>query len=179
MVRICIKLFVTYSFIIYSIILPRADLYGQDTCAEILTRAEQNYFEGRFDDTISLVKSCLARGSLDQSGLVRAYKILAQAYLAKNHPEAAGKIVTTILEIDPNYNPTIETEPPPFVELVNSIRQEKLQAEMADQQEDNKWLWIGAAGVATVGIITIIVLSTGDNDDQPEPLPAPPQWPED
>ena len=163
----------------YSMILPQSLLFGQDTCADLLTRAEQNYFEGRFDETISLVKSCLSQGNPDQSSLFRAYKILAQAYLAKNNPEAANKIVSKILEINPDYNPTIETDPPPFVELVNSIRQEKLQKEIAGQEEDNKWLWIGAAGVATVGIITIIVLST-DRDEEVEPkvLPAPPSWPD-
>jgi tetratricopeptide (TPR) repeat protein len=114
MIRIVFKIALIYIFIIYSTHLPQFSLYGQDTCSEILTQAEQNYFEGRFDDTISLVKSCLSNGRLDQSELVRAYKILAQAYLAKNYPEAAGKIISKILEINPNYSPTIENEPPPY-----------------------------------------------------------------
>ena len=173
------RTFLIFTFVIYSIFMPQANLYSQDTCAELLSRAEQNYFEGRFDDTISLIKSCLTAGTHNQDELFRAYKILAQAYLAKNNSDAARTIITKMVEIDPNYNPTIEKEPPSFVELVNSVRQENLNTEMADQTEDNKCLWIGAAGVATVGIITIIALSGGDSEEESKPLPAPPQWPDD
>ena len=85
------RTFLIFTFVIYSIFMPQANLYSQDTCAELLSRAEQNYFEGRFDDTISLIKSCLTAGTHNQDELFRAYKILAQAYLAKKAPEIVAK----------------------------------------------------------------------------------------
>ena len=172
---ILILLAIIWSHLIY----PASSVLAQDNCTENLKMAEQNYYEGNFDVSIDLVKSCLASGNLAQTALLLAYKILAQTYLAKNNPETASKIIEKILEINPNYSPTIEQEPPPFVELVNQIKKDNFAQQEAEETEDNKWLWIGAGSVAVVGIITIIALSSGDdNGDEKKPLAQPPAWPE-
>jgi len=170
---------IIFTFLWSHLVYPVTNALAQDTCTENLKMAEQNYYEGNFDVSIDLVRSCLTTGNLAQSELLLAYKILAQAYLAKNNPETAGKIIKKILEINPNYSPTIEQEPPPFVELVNQIKKDNFSQQEADEAEDNKWLWIGAGGVAVVGIITIIALSSDeDNGNETKPLAQPPAWPD-
>lgn len=159
-------------------IFPVAQVLAQDSCAENLNQAEQNYYEGKFDESIALVRSCLQAGGLQQDELVRAYKILAQTYLAKNNPDASRQIVKKILETDPNYTPTIAENPPPYVELVNSVKAEQTQKEESAKSDDAKWLWIGAGSVAVVGVLTIILLSgSEDEPGDPKPLPTPPAFP--
>lgn len=162
----------TYSFF------PVAQAVAQETCAELLHQAEQNYYEGNFDVSISLVRECLKTGSQTQEEKIWAYKILAQTYLAKNNPDAARQIVRKILEIQPDYAPTIAENPPPYVEMVNSIKQESAVSQEDTRTDDTKWLWIGAGGVAVIGIITIIALSgKDDGPEPPKPLPLPPSFP--
>ncbi len=163
-----------WSFAIY----PFAQLTAQDICSQNLKLAEQNYFEGNFEQSIELVKTCLQTGNLKQSDKIWAYKILAQTYLAKNNPDAARTIVKKILEINPDYAPTIVENPPPYVELVNSVKDDLPATTANAQSDDSKWLWIGAGGVAVVGIITIIALSNGNGEDgEPKSLPTPPSFP--
>ena len=160
------------------VLFPYAQAVAQETCSEMLQQAEQNYFEGNFDVSISLVRDCLKAGSHTQDELIWAYKILAQTYLAKNNPDAANQIVGKILELRPDYAPTIAEDPPQYVELVNNLKRQQ-SAQMSDpQSSDTKWLWIGAGSVAVIGIITIIALSGDDEDNgDSKPLSAPPPFP--
>ena len=159
---------------------PVTEALAQDSCAEDLIQAEQYYYEGKFDKSISLIRTCLQAGNLTQTELIKAYKIWAQTYLAKNNPDAARQIVKKILEIKPDYAPTIAEDPPPYVELVNGLKQELAVQKSAAQADDTKWLWIGAGGVAIIGIITLIALSGSEDEPKtPEPLATPPPWPAD
>jgi hypothetical protein len=157
---------------------PFAQAVAQETCSELLQQAEQNYYEGNFDVSIALVRDCLKGGNHTPEELIWAYKILAQTYLAKNNPDAANQIVGKILELNPDYAPTIAEDPPQYVELVNNLKKQQSAQTSDPQSSDTKWLWIGAGSVAVIGIITIIALS-GDDEvkDPPKPLSTPPSFP--
>ena len=178
MIRIVLHKIIILSCLWSYSIFPVAQAVAQDSCAELLQQAEQNYYEGNFDVSISLVRDCLKTGNQTQDEKIWAYKILAQTYLAKNNPEAARQIVKKILEIQPDYAPTIAENPPPYVDMVNSLKQEQAVLQEDAQTDDTKWLWIGAGGVAVIGIITIIALSGKDDEpEQPKPLASPPSFP--
>ena len=176
--RIIFNKILILSFFWSYTIFPVAQVMAQETCAELLQQAEQNYYEGNFDVSISLVRECLKTGNQTQDEKIWAYKILAQTYLAKNNPDAARQIVGKILEIQPDYAPTIAENPPPYVEMVNSLKQEKIVPQDDTATDDTKWLWIGAGSVAVIGVITIIALSgKDDGPEPPKPLPSPPTFP--
>ena len=178
MIRIVLHKIIILSCLWSYSIFPVAQAVAQDSCTELLQQAEQNYYEGNFDVSISFVRECLKTGNQTQDEKIWAYKILAQTYLAKNNPDAARQIIKKILEIQPDYAPTIAENPPPYVDMVNSLKQEQAVLQEDAQTDDTKWLWIGAGGVAVIGIITIIALSgKDDGPEQPKPLPLPPSFP--
>ena len=159
------------------ILVPVSAIIAQDTCAKNLDQAQTSYYEGKFDGAISLVKECIEQGGMDKTELARAYKILAQAYWAKNQLEAAGMIIGKLLDLQPEYNPSAADEPPKFIRLVEEIKAKRLSQLESNTEEDNKWLWIGAGSVAVIGVITIIALTNKGGDDKPKPLSEPPAWP--
>ena len=180
MIRSILNSIIVISFIWTYTLFPVTEALAQDSCTDNLNQAEQYYYEGKFDESISLIRTCLQAGNLTQTELIKAYKIWAQTYLAKNNPDAARQIVKKILETEPDYAPTIADDPPPYVELVNSLKQEQAIQKSDAQAADKKWLWIGAGGVAIIGIITLIALSGSEEEPKsPEPLATPPPWPAD
>ena len=159
MIRLILNNIIIISLIWSYTLFPVTEALAQESCAENLKQAEQYYFEGKFDISISLIRTCLQAGNLTQAELIKAYKVL---------------------EIKPDYAPTIAEDPPPYVELVNSLKQEQAVQKSAAQAEDTKWLWIGAGGVAIIGIITLIALSGSEEEPKAqEPLATPPPWPAD
>lgn len=151
-------------------------LHAQDTCVQKLDQAQTEYYQGQFDQAIRLVKECIEAGGLETTELARAYKILAQVYLARSQDDAARLVTTKLLELQPEFKASVEQDPPPFVRLVDEIRAEKLAETQVPVEEDNKWLWIGAGSVAVISLVTIIVMSK-DKTDEPKQLPEPPPWP--
>jgi tetratricopeptide (TPR) repeat protein len=183
-----LKLLFIFTFV--QIFLPavsHSSLYAQekvqDNYGRILDKAQELYYEGRFTESFNLVKSCLTDSDISDEYKVKAYKILSQIMLARDEKNKAIEFIKQILKIDPGYNPTIEQEPPKFVELVNTVRSEvESQPVEADskpveikEQKSNHWPWY-AAGAAVVGIGAYIILKNGDNKD--DPLKEPPAWPE-
>jgi tetratricopeptide (TPR) repeat protein len=143
-----------------------------------LELAQEKYYNGEFDETIELVKQFLQQSNLTQEDLFSAYKILSQAYIAKNYIEPAKQIIVKLLEIEPAYTPTIEYEPPQFVSLVvqvkEEIKTEEAQASKATEVGDKTWLYITAGSVIVIGTVAILVLG---KEDEAKPLPEPPGWP--
>jgi tetratricopeptide (TPR) repeat protein len=146
-----------------------------------INQAQKLYFEGNFDQAISLLKQCLQDGITADNEKVRAYKILAQAYLAKDYQQPAQEVVKKLLEIVPEYTPVMEEDPPQFIELVKKVRAENLAGTTEKAKttggKRSYWLWVGSAGAVILGT-TAIILFAGPKEEKPKPLPAPPPWPE-
>jgi len=159
------------------IILPLVDsLSAQTLSADLLIeQARKSYYEGNFDQAVALIKTCLQETTLDNLKLQEAYIVLAQTYLAKNYNDAAREVVIKLLDINPLYSPTIEHEPPPFVTLVEEVRQQNNPPEPGS---DNKWLWIGAGGALMIGAVTFIIFNKNGSEPvvnnklgDPPPMP--------
>ncbi len=183
---LCLIVFTSYQFLLPSIgqrnILFAQTSKGIDLHQKI-NLAQKLYFDGNFDSAIYLIKQCLQQGITADNEKVRAYKILAQAYLAKGFEQPAQEVVKKLLEIVPEYTPVIEEEPPQFVELVKKTKNAPtVKTEKPKSANNNKrtyWLWVGSAGVVLLGVTAILVLNGPEshNTDQDEPLPFPPEWP--
>ena len=186
-----LRIFCLIVFASYQLLLPGfsqgLNLFAQTSQGidlhQKINLAQKLYFEGNFDSAIDLIKQCLQQGLSADNEKVRAYKILAQAYLAKGFEQPAQEVVKKLLEIVPEYTPVLEEDPPQFVELVKKIKNapaEKSKSTNNTNQKKTYWLWVGSAGVVILGATAILVLNGPEthNTDQDEPLPLPPTWPE-
>ncbi len=151
----------------------------EQSCQAKLDQAEESYYNGEPDLSISLVSQCLENTSLSKDAIVRAHKILARCHLVKEDTTGAKKQIRLLLQVNPAYHPTIEEESPRFVSLVAEMKEE--QAKMAATQEKTgiiPWIWIGAGSVAAAAIIIVASGSGGEeNTGTNNPLPAPPVLP--
>lgn len=154
----------------------------QSDCQKILDKARNLYYEGRFDESVNLVRSCIASEEITKDERRQAYKILAQIALARNDKDKARNAVRRLLQIDPDYKPTIEQETPSYVELVESVRAEmdskvSHESHKAEIKEDKKGIskwWYYSAGAVVAGSAYFLLSKDGNKKD--EPLKEPPEW---
>ncbi|MGD9488592.1 MAG: tetratricopeptide repeat protein [Calditrichaceae bacterium] len=183
-----ISVLLSISFLSFQFMIPVIDntsvLHAQESeqaCAKMLSAAQTMYYEGRFDEAIDLVKECLKSNDYSMEDKKLAYKIAGQSLLAKGYPDTAKEFIRKLLEMDPGYHPTIEDEPPVFVELVDVVRTEisvQEAASVPEKKSNKKWIWIGAGGAVLLGTIAIIAGGSGGGDsDGKKPLSSPPDWP--
>jgi hypothetical protein len=144
---------------------------------ENLTRAEELYYEGSFNEAITLVNECLLRKDIQQGEQKSAYKLLANIRLSQSNKEAAETCIRKLLAIDAIYAPTIEQETPQFVNLVKEVKTKIKQ----EQKKKKTWLWIGA-GATAAAVATYFIIRNNDNGSRPpteeRPLALPPDWPD-
>ncbi len=167
----------------------------QDECERALEIAEQQYFEGHFDDAIALLNRCLNKGAFSGNNLINAYKILAECYISKSELDQARNFVKKMLEEFPYYQPDKEKDSLILIELVEEIKQQKIKKEEPEQKPETEivqkpdikrkkgnkvFLWIGV-GAAAIGGGVVAALRGGGNGggttNGPERLPDPPGEP--
>lgn len=153
------------------------------TCQKILDQAQRLYYEGHFTEAVNLVKSCLTDSKITKSERINAYKILSQVAMALDNFEQAKEIIRQMLKLDPEYQPTIEEEPPRFIELVETVRMESSTAAAKStlEKQDSKipgWFYYTVAGVA-VATGTYFFMTNGDQSAKKKDkiLDSPPDWP--
>jgi len=100
-----------------------AQTQTQSACEKEFSEAEKKYYNGRFNEAINLAARCLAKEALADAEQVRGYKLIAQAYIAQDSLEQAKNAVQNLLEVSPNFNPDPDQEPPPFIKLVDELKQ--------------------------------------------------------
>jgi hypothetical protein len=149
-----------------------------DTISEKLAAAEELYYEGKFNEAVSLVNECLIEKSVQAQDKKTAYKLLANIRLSQENPAAAETDIRQLLAVDPDYTPTIEQETPQFVKLVTEVKAKIKQ----EQPKKKTWLWIGAGAAAAVAVTTFLIIQGNDDgSEEPiinKPLALPPAWPE-
>lgn len=180
------KKLMTYSMIplllVLQISLPlssRVFAAQQDEQPQPLKQAQKFYFKRQFDKTIELVHQYLKNDNPNDQGKFLAYILLAKTFIAKNEPDTAKELVRKILEIQPDYHPTLEQEKPSYVNLVNSVRSEYQPKVVATQTKKPffqvNWMWVGS-GAATAAVVGAVLLSKNSNEKS-EALPKPPPLP--
>jgi outer membrane receptor for ferrienterochelin and colicins len=100
------------SFIYYTLLLliplPGLDsaLLAQTQCDEsiLLPEAEKKYATGNFDEVTESLLPCIEKG-FNEDSKVQAYKILIKTYLATDSIETAKRMISKILDINPDFEP--------------------------------------------------------------------------
>lgn len=99
--------------------------FAQDVkCADEYSRADAVYLEGRFDETVRLLRVCLDRETLFVQEAIPVYRLLALAHLNQGENEAAQAAVADLLVLAPDYEADSIQDPPSYVSLVTSEREE-------------------------------------------------------
>lgn len=159
---------------------PLLSAGDEQSCISKLEQAEESYYNGDLDQALFLTNQCLADSALKKELRIRAYKIRARAYLAKDQLDLAKTSILLLLDLKPTYQPTIEEESPRFVNAVAEVRteRERLKAEQ-EKAGMSPWVWIGAGGAAAAAIIVIVATSSGSGVDNTtnQPLQGPPALP--
>lgn len=167
---------------------------AREKCDVEYERAEAEYLEGRFDDAINALQSCLDREQLFRDEAVRVYRLMALAYLNKGDVEQARFAVVNLLSRDAAYEPDAVQDPPTYVSLVNLVQEqlavnapspaEPEPAEGVDERPRRSWLtgprqWLLVAGGAVVvGTAAALIFSGSDSPGgNTSPLPLPPAFP--
>jgi hypothetical protein len=178
--------FICIIFFWYQLFVPafsgHGTLIAQEGCDQYISSAEEKYYSGKFDEAIEFIKLCLKQPNRSADTEFKALKILCQAYLAKDFRDAAREVAKKLIDINPDYSPTIEQEPPPFIVLINEVRSARAPAGKTAQSvgffEKNKsLLWIVGGGALLIGL-TAILAAGADEKKNNEPLSNPPDWPD-
>ena len=103
---------------------PGSPAMAQTTCAQELTSANQAYTFGRFDEAINLLNRCLKKRGVVQVEQQRSHRLLALSYIGKDEPTQARASVRDLVTQSPDYQPDLEQDPPPFVEMIEEVQRE-------------------------------------------------------
>jgi hypothetical protein len=80
-------------------------------CEQILIQAADEFNAGRYYGLPSLLQNCLDKGNFSNEQKVRAYLLLAQAYLILDDPIAADDSYLKLLQADPEFEASISQHP--------------------------------------------------------------------
>ena len=152
----------------------------QQACDENLDKAEDAYYDSDYNTCLELIRICLKESDISDEQRLRAYTILTRTFIALEQIEKAKEYIYKILEINPEYLPTIEEETPTYVNTVLIVKTEKQKKAIAEEESSGlgTWLWVGVGGVVTTAAI-IVIASTGEEkkETKEQALPLPPQFP--
>ena len=100
-----------------------AQEYTPQTCATNLTEAQNQLFQGDFEQAVVLIRPCIeANAFATTDELIRAYELLANVYLATNNEEQARATITRLLETNPAYEPDPDQSRSDYVLLISDMR---------------------------------------------------------
>lgn len=184
--HLSLKKFIAY-FLIPALILLQSGLpfnakvqaAALEGISENLEQAQKYYIKGQFEKTVEMIHLFLKNDAPDKNGKLKAYALLAKTFIAKNEPETAKEIIRKILDLEPDYQPTLEQEKPSYVNLVDTVRAEFKPNVAATQAEKSSfkinWLWVGsgATAAAVVGAVILSKNNNGKSDALPKPPPLP------
>jgi phosphotransferase system glucose/maltose/N-acetylglucosamine-specific IIC component len=142
-----------------------------------LKQAEQKFYDGLFDDSITILNGCLKDSDITKQERARAHELLAKVYLSKDYQEQAQSAIKKLLELVPNYAPNPDKDTPTYVALVEKVKaeqpQQKEQQETSDQQESAPWYkntWVIVGAVAVVGaVVAVLLLTKKDEKKKAQP----------
>jgi len=159
---------------------------AQNKCDTELAEAERYYNSAESDSVIKWVSTCLNKDGLGEGELVRAYRLLSLAYIAKDSTHRAENAIEKLLKAVPNYAPDREDNPE-YLDLVEKMKKklppaQSVVAAQPKKKGGKKWLWIGL-GTAALGGGAVAVLAGGGKGGGPptlqgnQKLPDPPGSP--
>jgi hypothetical protein len=173
--------------------------FAQMDCNKQLEQAEEQYYQGHFDEAIQLAEACLTNRDLPESLEIRAHKIIAKASISKRHVDRAKDELRKILEIDPQVALDPDLEPPQVIRLFEEVRKEKglekpkpptprpspETVQTKPEEKEKGWFarnwYLVAGGVAAGAAVAVLAGGGGGGNGGPPPppaqLPSPPVFP--
>jgi outer membrane receptor for ferrienterochelin and colicins len=91
---------------------------AQEACEERLSAAQEAYDFGRFEKIPGWVEPC-RRAAAGRQQKIRAYSLLARAFLAQDEEAAAREAISFLLRLEPGFK---ADAPPRFQELIDQER---------------------------------------------------------
>jgi len=166
---------------IFSALLLLTNVSAQDKCDNALEEASQKIRRGQFDDVIQLLLRCQPELA-DLNDKLEGLRLLGRAYAGLNYYERAKKTIYQLLELAPDWEPDPLRNPQLFLQIVDRVKQQKLEEEEKTRQEaqkgeskggKKKWFFILGGGAAAA-VLTVALVSGGGGEKR---LPGPPQFP--
>ncbi|MCG3154316.1 MAG: hypothetical protein DKINENOH_00910 [bacterium] len=169
---------------------------AQTPCASELAAAEREFHEANFDEALAQADRCLKQSGLPVAAQLRAYRVQAMVYQARDDAQQARETVRAMLRLASDYQPDPEQDYPGFVDLVEQVRAEEQRttpvalpsppaapdSATASQKKRRgmaKWFLLG--GGAGVAALTVAILAGGNTKNgaapTPQSLPTPPPLP--
>ena len=171
-----------------SCVVQSASAQENQSCTEILTQANEFLRFGRYESAIALADECKELPGLNNQ--IRAYEIIARARESLQQPDEAREALRRLFELNPDFQVDASVERPPFVALVNQVREESQDeppVAISDSVEPSQpkvvrrpnWKKIGifgGGGVVVLGVVACLTetgICTGGGEDF-APLPGRP-----
>lgn len=98
---------------------PRAEAQAVP-CDQALAEAEEHYQVSDFEATEDLVLACMDGAA--RADVLRGHRLLALALIRQGRMTEAQLAVLRILAVDYGYQPDVEIDPPFYVALVSTVR---------------------------------------------------------
>jgi competence protein ComEA len=93
-----------------------------DACAAALADAQQRYVDQDYASVEPLVLPCVSRPSASGDHLQRGYRLLTLAFIRQDLLHEAQGTILKLLGLDYDYEPDAVQDPPLYVALVRSIK---------------------------------------------------------
>ena len=160
----------------------------QFDCKKNLTEAEQKFRQGKLDEAIQMITTCLKTGELTIEQNEWAYKLLGKAKHAKGLIDDAKQALRQLLGLVPDWRPNPEIDTPTFRKFAEDVIEEigrkpvsifpgqkeqpiKEKPSIESKKSSKKWLLIGGGAVVAGGIL-LLASSGGGGGGDPPPNPA-------
>ena len=100
---------------------PRAEAQAVP-CDQALVQAEEHYRASDFEAAEDLVLACMDGAA--KADVLRGHRLLALAFIRQGRMTEAQLAVLRILAVDYGYQPDVEIDPPFYVALVSTVREQ-------------------------------------------------------
>lgn len=144
------------------------DRGADDQCRTEYQQAEDLYLGADFDPAIRLLQTCLdeTQAVLADTTKVQIYRLLAFSHLGLGDDESARQAVTSLLTVEPNYQPDPTRDRPDFVQLVQQAREER-RSSAVREEKDRSWVkWVvGGVSVVALGVLAAVIGGGGGDGD--------------
>ncbi len=175
------------ALIVLTLLHPASAARAQDACKKELASAEEAYTRGRFDEAIGHLSECLEKRRVSEDERERAYRLMGLSYIGKDVLGEARSSVRKLLELVPNYQPDPALDPPPFVRLIEDVRDEIAASKQAppppaqepaarqnppQRRGPGTWLLVGGGALLAGAAAVLLAGSGGGGDDGPPEGPT-------
>ena len=93
-------------------------------CDTLLPSAHAYYIDQQFEVAERAVRDCVSQPALDDAQAQDAYRLLALVHLRQARLPEAEQAVTQLLDVSSDYTPDAVLDPPAYVALVGTIREQ-------------------------------------------------------